>query len=156
MTGSTPLPDGDWAVDHSWGQGLTLTETPHRNWPTTTATYKTANVLINPTYYFNIQEHIAVPQNNGTYCGDVTSTFYEVPWFYLNTLALPVLMALEPPLAVRHADYPSQDPVFLGYLPTGGPIFPSPYPGTLQWSYGFLNPDGTVKKSTAIPTINPR
>jgi hypothetical protein len=155
-TGATMIPDGEWSIDHSWGQGMAIVDAPHRNWPTMTATYKSANVVINPVYFFNLQEHMAVPQNDGTYCGNVKSVLYEVPWFFINTAALPLLMALEPPLAVRHADLPSQDPVFLGYLPTGGPIFPSAYPGQLQWTYGFLNADGTLKKSTITPTTNPR
>jgi hypothetical protein len=147
MTGSTPMPGGDWAVDHSWGQGLTLTDTPHRDWPAATAAYQQIDGKHNPLYFFNLQEHLPVKQNNGTMCGDVVSTAYEVPWFYANTLALPVLMVLEPPLAQRSTSVPSQDPNFTGALPAGGSTVPAPYPGTLKWQYPFLNPDGTVKPS---------
>ena len=149
MTGSTRAPGGDWDIDFSWGQGLLLTNYPHRPWPETTAHYIEGETKHNPLYYFNIQDHLNVKQNDGSVLGDWTSTAYEVPWFYFNTLALPVLMVLEPPLAQRTSRYASADPNFRGYLPDG-PTVPVPTPGTLTWEYPFLNPDGTVKEPREI------
>jgi hypothetical protein len=150
-TGSTPIPGGDWAVDHSWGQNLTLTNYPHRNWAPTTAVYQTATIAHNPTYYFNLQEHLPVKQNDGTLRGDLRSTSYEIPWFYLNTAALPILMVLEPPLAQRTTAVPERNPDFMGHLPEG-PTVPSPIPGVLKWEYPFLNPDGTVERANSTPS----
>lgn len=148
--GSTPAPDGDWAIDHSWGQGLTLDNVPHRAWPESTAYYKDALVKHNPVYYFNLQEHEKyAPQNRGTLKGGWISNAFEVPWFFVNTAMLPVLMALEPPLAQRASIQSSNDPNFLAHLPTAGDTVPAPYAGTLKWDYPFLNPDGTVKRPGA-------
>jgi hypothetical protein len=146
MTGSAPLPTGDWSVDFSWGQGLVIQDYPHRPWAEVTATYQDGTVRHNPVYYYNIQEHLPVPQNSGTTNGDIISSFYEIPWFYLNTAALPVLMVLEPPLAQRTTAHESADPNFRGHLPETGAVVPVPAPGSLHWEYPFLNPDGTVKQ----------
>ncbi len=132
MTGSTPLPGGDWAVDHSWGQGLTLNDFPHRDWPQSTATYQTINAKHDPLYFFNLQEHLPVKQNDGSTRGNIRSVTYEVPWFYINTAALPVLMVLEPPLAQRSTSSPTQDPNYNGHLPDGKTV-PAPFPGVLKW-----------------------
>jgi hypothetical protein len=149
MTGSIMAPDGDWPVDFSWGQGLVLENAPHRAWPETTAYYKDAIIYHNPVYYFNLQEHMDVAQDPGTCKGDWISTAYEVPWFYFNTAILPILMALEPPLAQRMTVRTSQDPNFLAHLPKEGPVVPAPYAGQLKWTYPFLNPDMTIRRSDA-------
>ena len=146
IPGSTQTPDGDWTIDNSWGQGLVLENYPHRPWPDSTAYYADGDIKNNPLYYFNFQEHVAMQQNSGTYAADVATTLIEVPWFFLNTAALPVLMVLEPPLAQRTTQRPSADPNFRGHLPADGPVVPSPAPGQLRWQYRFLNPDGTVKE----------
>jgi hypothetical protein len=109
-----------------------------------------------PTYYFDLQAHIAVPQYNGTYLSDLCSAAGQDIWFAFNTPAMPVLTALEPPCSLRQTHTYSQDPNFNGSLPAGGPVFPSPYPGKLQWTYPFQNPDGTIKPSAgAVPRLIP-
>jgi hypothetical protein len=145
IAGRTPVPDTGWAIDHSWGQGLVLQDAPHRAWPDTQGHYVTGDVKHNPTYFFNVQPYLNMQQNNGSTQGDWISNLVEVPWFYLNAAALPVLMVLEPPLAQRTSDRVSQDPNFLGHLPEAGVVVPTPVPGELRWTYPFLNPDGSVK-----------
>jgi len=155
MTGSTPMPGGDWSVDFSWGQGVVLQDYPHRPWAEVTATYEEGTVRHNPVYYYNIQEHLPVPQNTGTTKGDIISSAYEIPWFYLNTAVLPVLMVLEPPLAQRTTAHPSGDPNFRGHLPETGTVVPVPAPGSLHWEYPFLNADGTVKEPNTPAATEP-
>jgi hypothetical protein len=151
MQGQTPVPGTGWAIDHSWGQGLVLTDAPHRAWPETKGIYESGRVKHNPAYYYNLQPYLDVTQPNGSYSGDWLSNLYEVPWFYLNTAALPVLMILEPPLAQRTTDRVSQDPNYLGHLPEAGAVVPTPVPGELRWEYPFLNPDGSVKERPGQP-----
>jgi hypothetical protein len=151
MVGRTPVPDTGWAIDHSWGQGLVLQDYAHRAWPDTRGTYVSGAVKHNPAYYYNLQPYLDVTQPNGSWGGDWVSNLYEIPWFYLNTAALPVLMILEPPLAQRTTDRVSQDPNFLGHLPETGAIVPTPVPGVLRWEYPFLNPDGSVKDRAGNP-----
>lgn len=151
MPGSSLTPDGDWIIDDSWGQGLVLENYPHRPWPVTTIYYQSGAIYNNPTYFFHIQDHLPVSPTTGTYSGDIKSDFYEIPWFMVNTAALPVLMALEPPLAKRMTARPMGDPNFLGHVPTAGPTVPVPAPGALRWDYSFLNPDWTVKEPGSSP-----
>jgi len=124
MTGSTPIPGGDWSVDHSWGQGLTLTQAPTQL-AQTTVTYQQIDGKNNPLYYFKLAGTHRRQTRQWLVRGDIRSTLYEMPWFYANTIALPVLMVLEPP-SPSAAQRPSQDPIFTGYLPTAGPIVPAP------------------------------
>ncbi|HEY4330352.1 MAG TPA: hypothetical protein VGN88_11495 [Phycisphaerae bacterium] len=145
MAGTTATPSGDWSIDNSWGQGLVLDEAVHRAWPQTTAEYKSDPIKHNPLYYFNLQDHTNLPKNNGSPKNDVKTTFIEVPWFFVNTAALPWLMLFEQPLQQRITDREVADPTFHGHLPAGGPTVPTPFPGALKWDYPFLNPDGTVK-----------
>src|SRR5271169_423310 len=104
MTGSTPVPNTPWSIDHSWGEVLQLQNYPHRAWPDEQTTYVAANVKNNPVYYFDLQPHLPIMQNNGSYATDVGTTAIEFPWFYANTAALPILMVLEPPLARRTSE----------------------------------------------------
>ena len=145
MPGIVMTPSGDWAMDASWGQGLVLQNYPHRDWPLSTIIYPSGSIFNNPTYYIHIGDHLPALPTTGVYEGDVLSDIYEVPWFMVNTAALPVLMALEPPLAKRETVRPSLDPNFRGYVPDG-PSVPVPQPGRLEWNYSFLNPDWTVKE----------
>ena len=92
MAGSTLAPGGDWDVDYSTGQALVLLNAPHRPWPEVSAMSQSGDTKHNPLYYFNIQEHLNVPQPTGTNCSDWISELYEIPWFYLNTIIVPVLM----------------------------------------------------------------
>jgi hypothetical protein len=115
-----------------------LQDVPHRAWPDTTAHYEVATVKHNPVYYYNVQPLLNVEQNNGTTWGDWVSNVYEIPWFYLNTAALPVLMVLEPPLAQRTTERTGGDPNFHGHLPEQGIVVPTPAPGQLQWEYPKL------------------
>ncbi len=141
-----PVPDAEQSIDFSWGEVLQLQDYPHRDWPETQGHYEVADARHNPVYYFHVQDLFPVAPANGTYAGDAISTAYEVPWFYLNTLALPKLMILEPPLAERTTQREGSDPNYHGYLPDGGPVVPTPSPGVLRWEYPFLNPDGSVKE----------
>jgi hypothetical protein len=145
MKEATLIPGSDWAVDWSWGQGLTLPAPPHRNWRPITATYQVADAPHAPTYYFDLQKHVDVPQYNGTYLSDLCSAAGQDIWFFLSTANLPLLMVLESPDAVRYTHTYSQDPNFTGYLAAAGPVVPAPYPGAITWEYSFLNPDGTIK-----------
>ncbi|HVT79610.1 MAG TPA: hypothetical protein VHM90_03045 [Phycisphaerae bacterium] len=152
MTGFIQAPDGDWTIDDSWGQGITLENYPHRPWAQANVPYVSGGVQHNPTYYFNLMDHIDAPSAGGPRSNDIVSALVETPWFFANTLALPVLMALEPPFAVRTTERASGDPNYLGSVPTQGPLVPVPTAGKLQWTYPFLNPDGTMKQSKDLAT----
>lgn len=145
MVGATQVPGTAWSVDHSWGQGLVLQESAHRAWPESTGYYESGAIKHNPTYYYHLQPTLNMQQPDGSFRGDWVSNLVEIPWFYLNTAALPVLMILEPPLAQRTTDRLPQDPNYNGHLPAGGTVVPTPAPGDLRWTYPFLNPDGSVK-----------
>jgi hypothetical protein len=148
MVGVTQVPNTPWVVEHSWGEMLQLQEYPHRAWPESNGLYMVADVKHNPVYYFNVGDVFPPAKSSGTYASDWANNFFEIPWFYGQTVALPVLMVLEPPLAQRTTDHPGVDPNFHGYLP-GGPTVPSPTTGVLRWDYPFLNPDGSVKEKSA-------
>lgn len=150
VAGSIMAPDGDWTIENSWGQGLVLENYPHRPWPKTTATYQSGITTHNPTYFFNLQDHTAIPQEGSQRRQDVQSALVEIPWFYLNTLATPIFMLLEPPLAVRTTERVSVDPTYQGNVPSG-PVVPVPVAGTLRWDYPFMNPDGTIKAARDLP-----
>jgi hypothetical protein len=135
--GSTAVPNIGLTLDHSWGEVLPLENYPHRAWPDTQTTYVPGTTKHNPVYYYNIQDHLPIT-NNGGWVGNWTSNALEVPWFYINTLALPVLMVLEPPFEQRTTERLGNDPLYFGYLPKGGAIIPSPTPGTIKWEYPFL------------------
>lgn len=149
MTGTEPVPDTPWLVDNSWGQVLPLQNAPHRAWPEIQGHYYEAGVKNNPTYYFSLQEHLPMQQNDGSIGGNLISTGIEVPWFLAETVALPVLLVLEPPLAQRSTSAPSYDPNYNGFLTPQGEIVPSPQPGYIGWEYSFL------KKSDAPPESQP-
>jgi hypothetical protein len=136
--GSTAVPNISLTLSHSWGEVLPLKNYPHRDWPQTQTTYVAADVKHNPVYYFDIQDQTPIA-NNGSWVDSWTSNALEVPWFYLNTLALPVLMVLEPPFEQRTTERLGSDPLYFGYLPQGGAIIPSPTPGIIKWEYPFLN-----------------
>jgi hypothetical protein len=133
--GSTSVPGTPWSIDHYWGEIAPLDNYPHRAWPDEQVTYPAPLVKHNPIYYFSLQQQMSVSQNDGTYWGDVKSAAIEFPWFYVNTVALPVLMVLEPPLAQRTTQELNGDVVYLGHLPSGGDIIPSPQPGIIEWRY---------------------
>jgi hypothetical protein len=158
MTGTTPVPDSPWTVDASWGQVMVLNDYRHRVWPESHTHYQVADVKHDPIYYFSLQNVLSMPQNDGGALGDTTSTAIEVPWFYLNTVALPVLMVLEAPLAQRSTDRSGVDPNYHGHLPETGETAPTPTTGVLKWEYPFLNPDGSVKEkdlNVGIPATRP-
>jgi hypothetical protein len=146
MSGATIIPGSDWAADWSWGQGLTLPRAPHRDWRPITATYQVADAPHAPTYYFDLQKHLDVPQYDDTYLSDLCSAACQDLWFFLSTANLPLLMILESPDAVRYTHTYSQDPNFRGHFSAAGSVVPAPYLGVLKWDYSFMNPDGTVKK----------
>jgi hypothetical protein len=157
--GSTPVPNTPWVIEHSWGEGLPMQEYPHRNWPDTQANYTAANVKHNPTYYSTVQSHLNLPQNNASYASNWGSNLLEIPWFGVQTLALPVMMVIEPPLVQVTTQRLGNNPVYLGHLPAAGEVMPSPLPGLIRWDYPFLNPDGssrTVNRdNTTQPTVTP-
>jgi hypothetical protein len=146
MPGSIPVTGTPWTLDYSWGQVPVLTDSPHRAWPQSETTYQVANVKHDPIYFFNLQDQLPMRQVNGGWAGDWVSNAVEVPWFYLNTAALPVLMVLEPPFAQRTSDRSGIDPNYHGHLPESGETVPTPTTGILRWDYPFLNPDGSVKE----------
>ncbi len=157
MIGSVMAPDGDWAIDFAWGQGLTLKDYPHRPWAPTTAVYQDGTVTHNPVYYFNLPDHTSMPPA-GPRTQEITNAVIGFPWFLANTLALPVLMVLEPPLAVRTTSRGLGDPNYMGSIPTGGGVVPVPEQGTLRWDYPFMNADGTIKPPKDLPkseTVQP-
>jgi hypothetical protein len=138
MTGATALPGTQWSIEHSWGQVLVLRDYPHRDWPESQATYVAATVKHNPPYYFNLQNRLPVPQNDGSYGGNWLTTLIEVPWYYINTAALPVMMFIDRPLDQVTTQRLGGDPNFFGYLPATGDIVPAPVPGVIKWDYPFL------------------
>ena len=149
--GSAAVPGTPWSVDFDWGEIAPLDNYPHRAWPDDQTTYVQADVKHNPVYYFNIQPHLPVKQNDGSYQGEAVSGIIEFPWFYVNTAALPVLMILDPPLAQRTTERLSENPVYLGHLPTSGDIVPSPPPGVIEWRYPFLEKNS---RNPNDPTYN--
>ena len=149
--GSTAVPGTSWTLDHYWGEIAPLESAPHRAWPDDQTTYVQADVKHNPLYYFSIQPHLPVKQNDGSYKGDAVSGIIEFPWFYVNTAALPVLMILDPPLQQRTTERLSESSVYLGHLPAGGEVVPSPTPGIIQWRYPFLEKEA---RNPNDPTLN--
>ncbi|HUO09544.1 MAG TPA: hypothetical protein VM008_14640 [Phycisphaerae bacterium] len=166
--GSTPVPGTPWSIGHYWGEIAPLDNYPHRAWPDEQVTYVDPLVKHNPVYFYDLQKQLPITQNDGTYAGDLGTTAIEFPWFYVNTVALPVLMVLEPPLAQRTTERLSQNPVYLGFLPSSGAIIPSPQPGVIEWKYKpdynydvdntsapEKAPAGTNPESTTAPTTQP-
>ena len=139
--GSAPVPGTAWSVGFDWGEIAPLNSYPHRAWPDDQTTYVQADVKHNPVYYFSIEPHLPVKQNDGSYEGNAWNGIIEFPWFYANTAALPVLMVLDPPFQQRTTERLSENPVFLGHLPTEGDVVPAPFQGIIQWEYPFLQKD---------------
>lgn len=157
MVGSTPVPGTGWSIDHAWGQGLTLEDYPHRDWPAMSTNYVSGAVHHNPTYYFNLQSRLPIAQNDGSYGGSWISNLIEVPWFYANSLAVPVLMVIECPFSQRTSENLSHDPNFRGHLPSTGQIVPSPQPGVITWApfvTGEMN-NATQPSTNPTPTTAP-
>jgi hypothetical protein len=150
--GSTAVPNIGLTLGNSWGEVLPLDNAAHRAWPEMSTSYVAADVKHNPVYYFNIQDHLPALANNSGWVGSWTSNALEVPWFYANTAALPLLMVLEPPFAQRTTDRLGNDPLYFGYLPKGGDIIPSPTPGTIKWDYPFLKQSEENPNSDQIST----
>jgi hypothetical protein len=138
MIGATEVPYTEMSVEYSWGQGLVLENYPHRNWPDTQTQYVAANVKHNPVYFFDLQEQLPVPQNNGTYGGDWVSNLYEWPWFYLNSAAFVPFMFVECPWSQVTTQRLGKDPNYFGHLPATGAFVAAPEPGDIQWRYPFL------------------
>ncbi|MGN6367569.1 MAG: hypothetical protein ACTHN5_04845 [Phycisphaerae bacterium] len=163
--GSAPVPGTPWHVDFDWGEIGPLAGVEHRAWPEDGTSYVAADVKHDPVYYFSILPQVG-HVNNGSWQGNAWSGIVEIPWFYLNTAALPVLMVLDPPLQQRTTERLSQNPVYLGYLPAGGEVVPAPTEGRIEWRYPFLekqsrNPNDTTYNEPAttqtenIPTAEP-
>jgi hypothetical protein len=155
--GFTPVPGTAWAVEHSWGEVRPLENYPHRDWAAMQTTYEAAAVKHNPTYFAPLWPQVPVPQNDATWTGNALSSIIEVPWMGLQTLALPVTMFIDPPLAQVTTQRLGRDPVYLGHTPAGGPIVPAPFPGVLRWSYPFLREAaaGTMPATTQPITPTP-
>ncbi|HVX86832.1 MAG TPA: hypothetical protein VH253_18765 [Phycisphaerae bacterium] len=136
--GSIPVAGTGWRVQFWWGENLPMANYPHRDWPVSTTTYQAAQVKHNPTYYWYFQDFVpGANRNVGTFAGDYYSDLYEVPWFYVNTAILPVLMVIQEPFTQVTTERLGADPIYFGYLPPG-PIVPSPPPGEIKWEYPFL------------------
>ena len=61
-------------------------------------TYGSGEVKHNPTYYYNVQDHLHVKQYIDQFTRDIENKNYKSHWFYMNAAAMPVWVALEPPL----------------------------------------------------------
>jgi len=126
--GFTPVAGTGMAVDHSWGEVLPLADYNHRPWPDTQTNYLTSGVQGNPTYYVNGADAAGygAKQGPGYAAG---AAVIEVPWFYLNTAALPVLMVLQCPWSQTSPQRLGQDANYFGYLPATGAVIPAPTTG---------------------------
>ncbi len=147
--GFTMVPGTKLAIEHSWGEVLPLVNYQHRPWADTQTTYVPANVKVNPVLFFNLSDKVNVPKPECDYGTDFVNAHLDVPWFYVNTVALPVLMLMECPWGQKTAGRLGQDPNYLGYLPKGGEIVPAPVPGEFKYDYDFLpNPPSQTQPTT--------
>ena len=133
-TGTTVVPGLPWTIDHSWGECLPLKDYNHRDWSDTKTTYMTAEVKGNPTLYDN-PVPFAAPKVKTEAQRDAVKTVIDVPWFYCNTLATPVLVFWQSPWAQVTNSRLGSDPLYFGYLPKTGAIVPSPKPGEFIFEY---------------------
>jgi len=137
-----PVP---WAngmvIEGNWGTVAAMPEYRHRNWPDQQTTYVMGDVKGNPVYFTSLlvaydyydparceQCHAAGP-NTIQNLKDLA----DVPWFFGEALALPVLMVCDQPLAQKTTAFVVRDPVYQGYLPPAGEVRPSGLPGEVQW-----------------------
>ena len=67
----------------------------------------------------------------------------DVPWAFAETLALPVLMVEQEPLAQETTWWPVSDRVYEGYLPASGPVVPAPTAGTIEWTHEEISTPAT-------------
>ena len=129
------VPGTGEVIPADWGTVEPLPEYRHRPWAKSETSFNTGEVKHNPTYYANAFAH---PQYfEGKPGVDVLENLAEYPWFYAQTLAVPVLMIMEPPLVQKTTHNEGNDPIYHGQLPATGEIVPSPLPGVIRWTYPF-------------------
>ena len=121
-----------------WGEQTVLKDYPRRPYPTTQVTYASGQILHNPVYYGDLFKR-DYPSTYACPVESVGQDYAEIPWFYGETIALPVLMVIHPPLAQAQTRWTDDSPVYHGQLPATGRIDPVPLPGEIRWVYTFTS-----------------
>lgn len=141
---------GGLAIPPTWGDPIVLKSYPHRPYADTTVTYASGRVLHNPFYYTQAFPYEYNPTlGAGRSTGMSYQDFLEIPWFYGQSLALPVLMVIDPPLAQRSTVWNTSNPLDHGKLPPAGAIVPAPWPGEIRYSV----PPAATQPVTEVQSI---
>jgi hypothetical protein len=130
------VPNTGLSIAPDWGRPQVLTNYPHRPWPNTATTYESGQAWHNP-YYF--QPLFTYSNNPADWAKDQGKSdvheLVEIPYFFGETLALPVLMVINPPFNQRTTRNKSDYPVYLNALTDSGPVVPAPQPGQIHFDY---------------------
>jgi len=147
------VPGSGQTIAPEWGHPTVLTNYPHRPWPDSSTTYESGQVWHNRIYYHFLFANSDNPAEWSTNQGKTDlEGLVEMPYFVGQTLALPVLMVINPPLAQRGTRQPSVNPVYQGKVSPGGPVIPAPEPGQIHYVYP---PTATMDQATTQPTTQP-
>jgi len=133
------VPETGMDIPPDWGTVGALPEYRHRAWTDTKVYYESGDTKHNPRYFEDATTwKTGVASGNyerGTLPSNPLYDLMDVPWFYGNVLALPVLMCIDCPWGQRTTSVHWDRPVFNGALPPEGAIAPTPVEGTIHWEY---------------------
>jgi len=138
-------------IPADWGRAEPLAEYRHRPWSKSQTSFNSGEVKRNPLYYTNAFDH---PQYlEGPAAVGFLENLAEYPWFYAETLAVPVLMVAQPPLIQKTTHNDGTDPNYHGYLPAIGEIVPAPLPGVIRWTYPFSDAEAVPDvQASSLPS----
>jgi hypothetical protein len=143
--GYTSVPGTPWVIEHAWGESLPLADYNHRAWTDTKTEYVRGGVAGNPTYVVPLPDNLTVPQCEVG--SDVVRATVGTPWFYCNTVLMPVMMCFKCPWSQETTARLGLDPLYFGYLPPTGAVVPSPQPGEFKFRTDF----NTVETPATLP-----
>ena len=146
-----PVPGTSEIIPPSWGQAPALVSYPHRPWAPRAVTYHSGEVKHNPPYWGDVFQRPDFQPDPNKIVGPALQDYAEVFWFYGESVAVPVLMVINPPLAQRTTRHPVDNPIYNSYLPMGA-LVPAPVPGEIRFVYPFTS---TQPSPTITPLIPP-
>ena len=130
-----PVAGTGLSIPADWGEPVVLSSYPHRAWPNTVARYESGTTYHNPYYFQELFNRTGSAYGDRDPVGAYWADQAETPWFFGETIALPVLMCIDLPLAQRTTQEKGTDPLYLGHLPPTGPVIPAPAVGEVKFVY---------------------
>jgi len=133
-----PVPDTDWVIENYVGEPEAFTVYPHRPFMRREATYYRGDVPHNPVYMAPAVWQPSVVDRCPGSSGRGLKDALDIPVFVGQFFILPVLMVIQPPLALQTTRWAAESGLYQAAPLEGGKIMPAPVPGRITWVYPFM------------------